>query len=81
MAGNMVVFSDGEQYLEIEDLYVAPHQRRSEMGSRLLTATELKARARGINRLLVYSSTKDLDSIVKFYRRHGLRSWHVQMYK
>lgn len=76
-----VVIPEGERYLAIDDLYVIPTFRHQSIGGALLKAVETQARANGIERFLLYSSVKDLDAVVQFYRRHGYQSWSIQMYK
>jgi len=34
-----------------------------------------------IKYLLVYSATKNIDAIIKFYRNQGFESWYIQMFK
>ncbi|MCE7989593.1 MAG: GNAT family N-acetyltransferase [Caldilinea sp. CFX5] len=75
------IIPEGERYLAIEDLYVMPALRQQGIGSELLQAVEARARANGIARFLLYSSVKELDAVVQFYRRHGYQSWAIQMYK
>lgn len=75
------VIPEGQRYLAIEDLYVLPALRHQGIGSELLKAVEAQARANGITRFLLYSSVKELDAVIKFYRRHGYHSWSIQMYK
>ena len=75
------VMPESERYLAIDDLYVLPAFRQQGIGSELLAAVEEQARANSIVRFLLYSSVKDLDAVIKFYRRHGYQSWCIQMYK
>ena len=44
---------------------------------------ELRASSRraDVKRFLVYSASKDVDGILRFYRKHGVQSWLVQMVK
>lgn len=39
------------------------------------------AKEYGIERSLIYSSTKDMDSIIKFYKKHDYKTWYIQMFK
>jgi hypothetical protein len=34
-----------------------------------------------IERSLIYSSTKDMDSIINFYKKHDYKTWYIQMFK
>ena len=73
------VYAPGEAYLEIEDLYVGAAHRGRGVGGALLDALLAAAATHGVTRARVYSATKDLDRVLAFYRRHGFRSWYVEM--
>jgi ribosomal protein S18 acetylase RimI-like enzyme len=78
---DMVVLPAGAKYLEIEDLHVTRDARGSGVGGRLLDrALELAAES-GVERALLYSASKRLDDVIRFYRRHGFRTWNVAMYR
>ena len=72
--------SEGERYIQIEELYVQPGFRNRGLGSQLLRSLLRAARARGAERFKVYSAAKDMDRILAFYRRHGFKSWYVEMF-
>ena len=78
--GNAVM-APGERYVEVDELYVAPEWRGRGIGGRLLDALVAQAGNRGIERFLVYSSSRDTDAILRFYRNHGFQAWYVQMFK
>ncbi len=73
------VIPDGAEYLEIDDLYVAPGLRGNNIGSLLVEELLRTAKQAGIHWSLVYSASKDIHGILRFYERHGFRSWFVQM--
>lgn len=77
----LAVMPTGEKYLEVEEIYVKPGFRNKNIGSELLKYIIQNARSKGIKKFFIYSATKDLDRILKFYRRHGFKSWCVQMYR
>ena len=77
----LAVIPARERYLEIEDLYVRPSFRNRGIGSQLLRELLQAAREGGIERFSVYSSTKDVDRILRFYRGHGFESWFVQLFR
>jgi GNAT superfamily N-acetyltransferase len=77
----LAVIPEGERYLEVDDLYVVPEHQHQGVGSRLIEAIENKAKAAGISRFLIYSASKDIQGILRFYGQHGYKSWYVQMYK
>ena len=75
------VITKGEPYLEIEEIYVKPEFRNKGIGGRLMDNLSQSAQDNGIERFLVYSATKDLDKILKFYRSNSFKSWYVQMFR
>jgi len=81
MAENMCIFNDGEYYIEVDDIYVSPKYRKTGVGSLLLDKLLNVVKENGIERSLIYSSTKDIDCIMRFYKKHGYKTWYIQMYK
>jgi len=77
----MAVLPAGESYLEIDAIYVAAEHRNSGIGSMLLDGLLEAAQRNGVERSLLHSATKDLDRIMRFYRRHAFKPWHVRMYR
>jgi ribosomal protein S18 acetylase RimI-like enzyme len=77
----LAVIPEGERYLEIDDGYVAPEHQGSGAGTRLIQELENQAKSAGIQRFLVYSASKDIDGILRFYRGCGYKAWFVQMFK
>lgn len=75
------VIPAGQPYLSIDEIYVAPGHRNQGIGGRLLHQITATARANGVTRFVVYSASKDLDGILRFYRAHGFRSWNVQLFQ
>lgn len=80
-AKDMSIFTDGERYIEVDDIYVNLEYRNSGVGSNLIDEILDTAGQDGIDRSLIYSSTKDLDNVIKFYKKHGFKTWYVQMFK
>ncbi len=78
--GDLAVFPDGGGYLEVEDLYVTQHARAAGIGTRLMAAVLEVARRDGIEKATVFSATKDIGRIVRFYERLGFRPWGVQLF-
>ncbi len=68
----------GEEYLELEDLYVVPEARCEGIGRGLLDASIAWSRSR-TRYVLGFTSTKELDRVLRFYGRSGLRPWGVQL--
>lgn len=81
IAQNMTIFSDGQTYIEVDDIYVIQKCRDLGLGTLLLDNLLDLAKANGIENSLIYSSTKDIDCIVNFYKKHDYKTWYVQMYK
>ena len=75
------VFADRAQYLEIEDLYVVPNQRSAGIGARLVQSAADWAEQHRIRYLSAYSSTRDVDRVLRFYRACGFESWFVQVFR
>jgi GNAT superfamily N-acetyltransferase len=80
-AKEMCIFPDGTGYIEIDGLYVCPEFRHSGIGGQLLDAVLKAAKDNGIERSCLYSSSKDMDGIIRFYRKHGYGTWYIQMFK
>ncbi|XMB85928.1 GNAT family N-acetyltransferase [Mycoplasmatota bacterium WC44] len=80
-AKNMAVMDDEELYIEIDDLYTSLGNRGTGTGSLLLERILRVAKDNGIERSKIYSSTKDMESIIKFYKKHNYKTWYVQMFK
>jgi GNAT superfamily N-acetyltransferase len=81
MAENMSIFNDGQYYIEVDDIYVSQNNRGTGLGSLLLDKLLDVAKENRIERSLIHSSTKDMDSIIKFYKKHNYKTWYIQMYK
>jgi len=79
-ADNMAVFEDQEKYFELEDLYLVSGERQRGLGSLLLSEIMDRVKADGVERFLLYSSTKNLKPLINFYEGHGFKTWHVKMY-
>ena len=77
----LAVVPKGDSYLEIVDLYVEPQYRTQSIGGSLVTRLLELAKRDGIHRASVYSATKDVPSVMRFYQGHGFRGWFVQMFR
>ena len=77
----MAVIPRDAPYLEVEELMVKPGCRDQGIGGLLLDTLLQAARDRGIDRFLVYSANQDTERIMRFYGKHGFRSWCVMMYR
>ncbi len=78
---NLAVFPGGADYLEVEDVYVAPHARGRGIGTQLMQTLLEQAHRSGIDRSMVFSATKNTDQITRFYQRLGYRPWGVQSFR
>lgn len=75
------VMPGGESYVEVEDLYVAPEFRGRGVGGELLNRLLERAGERGAAYALLYSASKNVHSVLRFYERHDFRSWYVRMFR
>lgn len=80
-ADNMAIMNNGQTYLDIEDIFVTPDNRSSGLGSVLLDKILTAAKEAGVERSLVYSSSKDMEGIINFYKKHDYKTWYIQMFK
>ncbi len=76
----LAVIPAGQRYVEIDDLYVLPEYRNARIGTQLLNTVLHEARHQGIERFLLYSATKDIDAVTRFYRKHHFQHWNVNMF-
>ena len=65
----------------IEDVYVTRKFRTHGLGSALVQELVARAEQEGVHRCLVYSSIKELDPILNFYRNNGFKTWNIQFFK
>jgi len=70
-----------QRYLELEDLYVLPQHRSTGIGGALVQAAVDWAKSKNVRYSLVYSSTKDTERILAFYRSCGFQSWFVRLFR
>lgn len=73
--------SEGEQYLNVDEVFVHTDHRDKGLGTRLVQALLDKAEAAGIVRSMVGSNNVDWLSTFRFYERHGYRMQSIQMYR
>jgi len=69
----------GTPCVEISELYVDAKHRGNNIGAELLHAVLARAAEHGIERSMLFTSTRDVAGILRFYERHGFRGWGVQM--
>ncbi len=67
-------------YLEIEDVFVVQEWRSQGIGHELVERTKGWAVRRGIRYILLYSASRRVDRILRFYRACGFESWAVQLF-
>lgn len=70
-----------QPYVTIEDIYVRPDFRGSDIGGALLERVFEIARQAGIERFTVGTLSKETDRMLKFYRSHGFTPWRIQFFK
>lgn len=69
----------GTPFVEVINVYVTPAYRRQGVGGQLLDAVLGAAQRDGIDRSLLFTGTKDVFAVLRFYGRHGYHAWGVQM--
>lgn len=77
----LAVIEKGEQYLEVDEVYIHPEYRNENMGHMLVDKLLQTAEINGITRSIVYSASKQWRKIIGFYEKHGFKMWFVQMYR
>jgi GNAT superfamily N-acetyltransferase len=80
-SGGLSVIPKGTEYLEIDDLYVVPEHRSCGIGTALIQGVLSRAKSNGLEYSHVFTATKDVHRILRFYEQHGFRSWGVQMFQ
>jgi|TARA_Y100000310_G_C20697901_1_gene827056 ribosomal protein S18 acetylase RimI-like enzyme len=76
----LAVFDSTDPYIELEELYVVPEKRSEGVGSLLVNALKDAGNRDGIRHFHVYSSSRELDRVVSFYRKHGFGVWSIQAF-
>ncbi len=77
---HVCVFSRGESYLVLHELYVTPDSRGQGVGSALVDAILQSGRARGIHRFTTYSANKHWQPTLEFYRELGFEVWSFALF-
>ena len=77
----IAVVPNDKKYLEVDNLFVLPQYRSNGIGSALLDHLLTQAKQKGITYVTVYSATKNIHSILRFYESHGFQSWYLQMFQ
>lgn len=77
----LATIPQGEQYLEIEEIYIKPEFRNQGVGGKLLDRVVEEAKKNGVEKFSIYSASKDIDGILNFYRKHDFKPWFIQMVK
>ena len=72
---------EGEQFLNVDEVYVHAGHRDQGLGTRLVQLLLDKAAAAGIVRSMVGSNNVDWLATFRFYERQGYRMHSIQMYK
>jgi len=81
LSNGLAVIPNGKTYVEIDDLYVSPKFRQLGIGSQLVEHFLAKAKSQDITYALLYSASKEIQSVIQFYERHGFQSWYIQMFR
>ena len=74
------VMPTARRLLQVEELLVRPEARQRGIGSALVRAALQRGREHGVAAFNVFTATRDIDPVLRFYRRHGFQPWGIQMY-
>lgn len=77
----MNIFPKGEIFLQVNDLYVSADYRNNNIGEKLLSLVEEKAKENNIQHIFISSAAKDADAVRRFYGRNGYRIWTTVFFK
>ncbi len=77
----MNVFPLNTEYLQVNDLYIAPAYRSKSIGAELLTIVEEKAKKNGVEHIFLSSATIDAEAVRRFYEKNGFKIWTTTFYK
>lgn len=72
---------EGEQYLNVDEVFVHADHRDMGIGTRLVEALLEHAESNGVVRSMVGSNNADWLTTFQFYERHGYRMFAIQLYK
>ena len=75
------VIPEEQSYVAIENIYIQPEWRNKDIGGQLTERLFEVAKGQGIERFIVSSSSKAMDSVLKFYRSHGFTLYHIRLFK
>lgn len=77
----MNVFPTNAEYLQVNDLYIAPAYRSKSIGAELLTIVEEKAKNNNIEHIFLSSATIDAEAVRRFYEKNGFKIWTTTFFK
>ena len=72
---------EGEQYLNVDEVFVHAGHRDKGLGTRLVQVLLNKAEANGVVRSMVGLNNVDWLATFQFYERHGYRMHSILMFK
>lgn len=77
----MNVFPLNTEYLQVNDLYIAPTYRSKSIGAEFLTIVEEKSKANGVEHIFLSSATINAESVRRFYVKNGFKIWTTMFFK
>ena len=77
----MNVFPLNTEYLQVNDLYIAPTYRSKSIGAEFLTIIEEKSKANGVEHIFLSSATIDAESVRRFYVKNDFKIWTTMFFK
>lgn len=71
----------GDQWFELEELYVARAFRDNGLGGRLLDYVEGNLRNEGVKRLMLTGADRDQGPLLRFYLRRGMKLYSFRAFQ
>ena len=71
----------GDQWFELEELYVAQACRGGGLGGALLGHVEETLREEGVKRLMLTGANRDQDALLRFYLRRGMTLYSFRAFR
>ena len=71
----------GDQWFELEELYVDQSHRSRGLGGRLLDYMEGQLRDQGVRRVMLTGADRDQGPLLRFYLRRGMKLYSFRAFR